>query len=43
MEPIKVLILDDKEIPREALARLLDAQESIAVVSRCSNIKNAIE
>jgi DNA-binding NarL/FixJ family response regulator len=43
MGRIKVLLLDDKEIPREALARLLDEQEHIEVVSRCSNIKKALE
>lgn len=43
MERIKVLLLDDQEIPREALARLLDEQEQIEVVSQCSNVKQAIE
>ena len=43
MEQIKVLLADDKEIFREGLARLLDEQEQIEVVSRCSNGKQAIE
>jgi len=43
MEQIKVLLVDDKEIFREGLARLLDEQEQIEVVSRCSNGKQAIK
>ncbi len=43
MGRIKVLLLDDKEIPREALARLLDEQEQIEVVARCSNVKKALK
>ncbi len=43
MEQIKVLLADDKEIFREGLARLLDEQEQIEVVSQCSNGKQAIE
>jgi len=43
MEQIKVLLADDKEIFREGLARLLDEQEHIEVVSQCSNGNQAIE
>lgn len=43
MEQIKVLLADDKEIFREGLARLLDEQEQIEVVSRCSNGEQAIK
>jgi DNA-binding NarL/FixJ family response regulator len=43
MKRIKVLLLDDKEIPREALARLLDEQDRIEVVSRCSDIGKALD
>jgi DNA-binding NarL/FixJ family response regulator len=43
MEQIKVLLADDKEIFREGLARLLDEQEQIEVVSRCSNGEQAID
>ena len=43
MEQIKVLLADGKEIFREGLARLLDEQEHIRVVSRCSNGEQAIE
>jgi len=43
MEQIKVLLADDKEIFREGLARLLDEQEQIEVVSLCSNGKQAID
>ena len=43
MEQIKVLLADDKEIFREGLARLLDEQEHIEVVSKCCNGNEAIE
>ncbi len=43
MGQIKVLLADDKEIFREGLARLLEEQEQIEVVSRCSNGKQAID
>ncbi|MCP8305438.1 MAG: response regulator transcription factor [archaeon] len=43
MRRIKVILLDDKEIPRESLARLLAEQEQIEIVSKCSNVKHAIE
>ena len=43
MEQIKVLLADDKEIFREGLARLLNEQEQIEVVSLCSNGKQAID
>jgi DNA-binding NarL/FixJ family response regulator len=42
MGQIKVLLADDKEIFREGLARLLDEQEHIKVVSQCSNGNQAI-
>jgi len=43
MGQIKVLLADDNEIFREGLAKLLEEQEHIEVVSRCSNGKQAIE
>jgi len=43
MDRIKVLLADDKEVFREGLARLLEEQEHIEVVSQCSNGKQAIE
>jgi len=43
MEQIKVLLADDKEVYREGLARLLEEQEHIKVVSQCFNGKQAIE
>jgi len=43
MGQIKVLLVDDKEIFREGLARLLDEQEHIEVVCQCSNGNQAIE
>jgi len=43
MVQLKVLLADDKEVFREGLARLLDEQEYIEVVSRCSNGKQAID
>ena len=38
-----MLLLDDKEIIRESLAKLLEAQEKIEVVSQCSKVKEAVE
>ncbi|MDH5696448.1 MAG: response regulator transcription factor [Dehalococcoidia bacterium] len=43
MGRIKVLLLDDREIIREGLAKLLEAQENIEVVSQCSKVKQALE
>ena len=43
MGQLKVLLADKKEVFREGLARLLDEQEHIEVVSRCSNGKQAID
>ena len=43
MNQVKVALVDDKEIFREGLARLLEEQEHIEVVSQCSNGKQAIE
>jgi NarL family two-component system response regulator LiaR len=43
MGRIKVLLLDDKEITREALTKLLEEQKQIEVVSKCSNINEALE
>ena len=43
MAQIKVLLADEKEIFREGLARLLEDQEQIEVVSRCSNGRQAIK
>lgn len=43
MKQIKVLLADEKEVFREGLARLLDEQEQIEVVSQCFNGKQAVE
>ena len=43
MGRLKVLLADDKEVFREGLARLLEEQGYIEVVSRCSNGKQAID
>ena len=43
MGQTKVLLADAKEIFREGLAKLLEEQEHIEVVSRCSNGKQAID
>lgn len=43
MHELKVLLADDKEIFREGLARLLEEQEHIEVVSQCYNGKQAVE
>jgi DNA-binding NarL/FixJ family response regulator len=43
MEQIKVLLADDKEVFREGLARLLEEEERIKVVSQCVNGKQAVE
>jgi len=43
MHQVKVLLADDKEIFREGLARLLEEQEHIQVVSQCYNGKQAVE
>jgi DNA-binding NarL/FixJ family response regulator len=43
MQHIKVLLGDNKEIFREGLARLLEEQGHIEVVSQCFNGKQAVE
>jgi len=43
MHEIKVLLADDKEVFREGLARLLEEEEGIKVVSQCVNGKQAVE
>jgi len=43
MGQLKVLLADEKEVFRKGLARLLEEQEHIEVVSQCSNGKQAIE
>ena len=43
MGRVKVLLADDKEVFREGLARLLEEQEYIEVVSQCANGKQAIK
>jgi DNA-binding NarL/FixJ family response regulator len=43
MRTIKVVLLDDKEIIRESLARLLDAQDTIEVVSKCSEVQQVLD
>jgi DNA-binding NarL/FixJ family response regulator len=40
---IKVLLLDDKEVTRESLAKLLEEQEQFEVVSQCSKVKQVLE
>jgi len=43
MGRLKVLLADGKEVFREGLARLLEEQEYIEVVSQCANGKQAIK
>ena len=43
MGRLKVLLADDKEVFREGLARLLEEQEYIEVISQCANGKQAIK
>ena len=43
MERTKILLVDNQEIFREGLARVLEEQEHIDVVSQCSNGRQAIE
>jgi DNA-binding NarL/FixJ family response regulator len=43
MGRLKVLLADDKEVFREGLARLLEEQGYIEVVSQCANGKQAIK
>ena len=43
MEPTRVLLADEKEIFREGLARVLEEQGQLEVVSQCSNGRQAIE
>jgi DNA-binding NarL/FixJ family response regulator len=43
MEKIRVLLADDKEVFREGLARLLEEEKNIKVVSQCVGGKQAIE
>ncbi|MBI2860532.1 MAG: response regulator transcription factor [Chloroflexi bacterium] len=43
MVPIKVILADENEIFREGLARLLEDQDEIEVVSLCSNGKQVID
>lgn len=43
MGSIKVLLLDDKEIIRESLARLLNEQDKIEVVSKCSKVQQVLD
>lgn len=40
---IKVLLADDKEIYREGLAKLLEGQGHLEIVSRCSSGQEAVE
>jgi DNA-binding NarL/FixJ family response regulator len=40
---IKVLLLDNREIPREALVKLLEDQGKIEVVSQCSTIDETLK
>jgi DNA-binding NarL/FixJ family response regulator len=43
MEPIKVLLVDNEEVFREGLAKLLNEQPHIDVVYHCSNNNEAIK
>jgi two-component system NarL family response regulator len=43
MERTRIILVDDKEIFREGLARVLEDQGQIEVVSQCSNGRQAIE
>lgn len=43
MGTIKVLLLDDQEIIRESLAKLLDEQDTIEVVSKCSEVQQVMD
>ena len=43
MEPIKVLLVDNEEVFREGLAKLLKDQPHIEIVYQCSSGKEAIE
>lgn len=43
MGKIKVLLVDDKEVFRAGLAKLLEEQENIEVVYQCDNIAQAIK
>lgn len=43
MEPIRVLLVDNEEVFREGLAKLLKDQPHIEVVYQCGNGKEAIE
>jgi DNA-binding NarL/FixJ family response regulator len=43
MEPIKVLLVDNEEVFREGLAKLMNDQSHIDLVYHCSSRKEAIE
>jgi len=43
VQQIKVLLADDQEIFREGLARLLNEQQHIEVVSQCSNGRQVVK
>lgn len=43
MKTIKVLLLDDQEIIRESLAKLLNEQDTIEIVSRCSEVQQVLD
>jgi two-component system, NarL family, nitrate/nitrite response regulator NarL len=42
-EVIKVIVADENEIFREGLSKLLNEQDEIEVVSRCSNVRQVID
>jgi two-component system nitrate/nitrite response regulator NarL len=42
MHTIKVVLLDDKEIIREGLARLLEEHDTIEVVFKCSKVQEVL-
>jgi len=43
MKPIKVLVVDDQVLFREALVRLISSQEDMEVVGQASNGKEALD
>jgi DNA-binding NarL/FixJ family response regulator len=43
MKTIKVILLDDQEIIRESLAKLLNEQRTIEIVSKCSEVQQVLD
>jgi DNA-binding NarL/FixJ family response regulator len=42
IEPIRVILVDNEEVFREGLTKLLNEQPQIKVVFQCNNSKDAI-